>query len=50
MATYRRYVPAFAALYEEAGSDLPAFYALSKEIADLPFDERRKRMDSYLAP
>jgi len=49
VATYRRYVPAFAQLYKEAGSDLPAFYALSKSIADLPAKERRERMDSYLA-
>jgi len=48
VATYRRYVPAFAALYEEAGSDLPAFYELAKSIADLPAKERSKRMDSYL--
>ena len=48
VATYRRYVPAFAALYVEAGEDLDAFYALAKEVSELPSEERTKRMDAYL--
>ena len=48
VATYQRYVPAFAALYVEAGEDLDAFYALAKEVSELPSEERTRRMDAYL--
>jgi len=47
VSTYRRLVPAFAAMFKEAGDDLPAFYALAKKVSDLPADERRKRMEQY---
>ncbi len=48
VSTYRRFVPAFYAMYEEAGEDLPAFYKLAEEVAELPTEERRARMLSYL--
>ncbi len=48
VATYRRYVPAFAAIYVEAGEDLDAFYALAKKISELPSEERAMRMEAYL--
>lgn len=48
VATYQRYVPAFAAMYVEAGEDLDAFYALAKEVSELPSEERTRRMDAYL--
>jgi predicted aminopeptidase len=49
VATYRRYVPAFRALLRESGGDLPAFYAACRDLAELPADERRARLDSLLA-
>jgi len=49
VSTYRRYVPAFYAMYLEAGEDLQKFYEVAKVTADLPFRERRERLDAYLA-
>lgn len=49
VATYRKLVPAFAAMYLDANQDLNAFYALAKSVAELPSAERRKKMDAYLA-
>jgi len=49
VATYRRYVPAFYAMYIEAGEDLMAFYEVARVTAELPFAERRERLDAYLA-
>ena len=48
VSTYRRYVPAFAALYVEAGEDIERFHALVAEVGALPPDERRARMDALL--
>jgi len=48
VATYRRFVPAFAVMFEEAGNDFEAFYALAKKVAELPASERAKRMEAYL--
>jgi len=47
VSTYRRLVPAFAAMYKEAGSDLPEFYKLATEISKLPTAERNERMAVY---
>lgn len=47
VSTYRRLVPAFSAMYKEAGSDLPKFYTLATEISKLPTEERNERMASY---
>ncbi|MFK7860878.1 MAG: aminopeptidase [Granulosicoccus sp.] len=49
VATYRRYVPAFYAMYIEAGEDLQKFYEVASVTAELPADERRERLDAYLA-
>lgn len=49
VSTYRRYVPAFEAMYEEAGRDMAAFYALARQVGELPDDERRQRIASYEA-
>ena len=49
VSTYRRYVPAFYAMYLEAGEDLQKFYEVAQVTADLPADERRERLDAYLA-
>jgi len=48
VATYRKLVPAFAALFVEADRELPVFYELAKELADLPTKERQQRMNAYL--
>lgn len=48
VATYRRYVPAFYAMYDEVDSDLQRFYALATEISALPTDERQATMATYL--
>ena len=47
VSTYRRLIPAFAAMYEESGSDLPAFYERAKEVAAMPTDARNVLMDEY---
>ena len=47
VSTYRRLVPAFAAMYKDAGSDLPEFYKLATEISKLPTAERNERMAAY---
>ncbi len=49
VSTYRRYVPAFYAMYLEAGEDLQRFYEIAKIAADLPTHERREHLDAYLA-
>jgi predicted aminopeptidase len=48
VSTYQRFIPAFEAIYREAGEDLPAFYELAKSIGKLPAEERRKKLNSYL--
>jgi len=44
VSTYRRLIPAFAALYKEAGEELPAFYDLATQVSKLPAEQRRQRM------
>jgi len=49
VATYRRLIPAFAAMYVDADRSLPEFYAKAKEVADLPTKKRTELMNDYLA-
>jgi predicted aminopeptidase len=49
VSTYRRFVPAFMAMYIEAGEDLEKFYEVAQVTAELPADERRERMSAYLS-
>ncbi len=49
VSTYRRFVPAFYAMYLEAGEDLMTFYEVAKVTADLPANERSERLNAYLA-
>lgn len=49
VATYRRYVPAFAALYAEAGEDFASFYALARAVSTLEPAARKARLDALLA-
>jgi predicted aminopeptidase len=46
---YQQLVPAFEVLLEHQGRDLPRFYAEVKALADLPREERRRRLDAYCA-
>ena len=48
VSTYRRNVPAFYALYEEAGEDLASFYELARAVSELPGEQRQQRIESYL--
>ncbi len=47
VSTYRRLVPAFRAMFEEADSDLVAFYQLASDVAKLPAATRNERMAAY---
>lgn len=49
VSTYRRLLPAFVAMFEEAGSELPEFYKLATEISKLPTAERNERMAGYVS-
>ena len=44
ISTYHELVPAFRALLERQGGDLPAFYRAVRELARLPREERRVRL------
>lgn len=48
VATYRRFVPAFKAMYIEADSDLLQFYILAEQISALPVEQRQAAMKDYL--
>jgi len=49
VATYRRLIPAFSAIYVDVDRSLPAFYEKAKELAKLPAEQRNKLMSEYLA-
>jgi predicted aminopeptidase len=46
VALYTELVPAFRALLEREGGDLPRFYAAAKDLAKLPKEERDARLGS----
>jgi predicted aminopeptidase len=48
VALYTELVPAFRALLEREGGDLPRFYAAAKALAELPKEERDARLRSAL--
>jgi len=48
VSTYRQYIPAFYAMYLEAGEDLIRFYDVARKTAELPAQERRERLDDYI--
>jgi len=48
VATYQRLIPAFSAMYDEAGGNFLLFYTLAKTVSELPAEERQKRMSQYL--
>lgn len=49
VSTYRQFVPAFQAMYIEAGEDLSAFYDVARVTAELPASERRERLNAYMS-
>lgn len=49
VSTYRQYVPAFQALYLEAGEDLSRFYELARELGQLPAQTLRERLENLAA-
>lgn len=48
IATYQAWVPAFRRLLAQSGGELPAFYAASRQLGELPADEREQRMRQLL--
>jgi predicted aminopeptidase len=48
VSTYRHNVPAFQAMYDEAGQDMATFYALAKSMTNLSYSERQQRLQAYL--
>jgi predicted aminopeptidase len=48
LATYHDLVPAFQGLLSASGGDLPAFYAMVRELGSLPSSERLARLDGYV--
>ena len=48
VSTYLKWVPAFAAMFDEVGNDFEAFYALAKEISAKPYDKRQTVLKEYL--
>lgn len=49
VSTYRRYVPAFQAMYIQAEENLQKFYEIAKIAAELPGEERKEHMQAYIA-
>ncbi len=50
VAIYTQQVPAFQALLEQQGNNLPRFYAAVRELAALPVDARNARLAALAAP
>jgi len=48
VATYRKWVPAFAAIFEEQGGQFEKFYTAAQELSQLPRQARDKKLGSYL--
>jgi predicted aminopeptidase len=48
VALYTELVPAFQALLRRADGDLPRFYAMAKDLAKLPKDERDVQLDALV--
>ncbi len=48
VSTYLKWVPAFAELFNEAGSDFNSFYTRAKELSEKPYAERQEALENYL--
>ena len=46
VATYERWTGAFAALFDDAAGQWPAFFARARTIGNLPAAERKRRLDA----
>jgi len=49
VATYRKWVPAFEAIYKEHGLDMEKFYAAATKLSKQPKAQRQKILSDYLA-
>ena len=49
VSTYLKWVPAFAELFKQGGSDFDAFYKEAKELSKKPFAERQEVLQNYLS-
>ena len=48
VATYRKWIPAYAALFEEQGRDFSAFFERVTELSKMDFAERQQLLQGYL--
>ncbi|MEE9332895.1 MAG: aminopeptidase [Granulosicoccaceae bacterium] len=48
VATYRKWVPAFEAIYNEKGRSMEDFYTAATKISELPKEERQVALSAYL--
>ena len=48
VATYRKWVPAFEAIYNEQDKSMEDFYTAATKISELPKDERQDVLSAYL--
>jgi predicted aminopeptidase len=48
VTTYRRFVPAFRALFRDAGSDFEAFYGRCDDLARMTIDKRHARLNELM--
>ncbi len=48
VSTYRKWVPAFEALYNELGKSLPDFYQAAREWSELPYAQRQAKLSEYV--
>lgn len=48
VSTYRKWIPAYAAIFKEQGEDFDKFYVRIRELADMDFEPRQKLLREYL--
>ncbi len=48
VTTYRRFVPAFRALFRAAGNNFGEFYRRCDELAKMPIEERHEQLDALM--
>ena len=49
VSTYRRYIPAFATLFDDVGKDMLAFHTAAEQIGGLKPEQRKEKMEALLA-
>ena len=48
VSTYRKWIPAYAAIFREQGEDFPKFYKRIAELAEMEFQARQQLLKKYL--